>query len=457
MKKICILNGSVYDPRQGWQGEKRNIFIEEGIIVDEFPNPDHIIDARGKLVVAAGIDLNTHVATYGLNLARYSFGLPTAKEIGLAYAKMGYLHVNEPLMTIGTATAVHQELSSIPILDSSAFLVLEPRDFWRQFKGNRESEFEEMASFLLFSTRAIGIRVCDLSVFFPENFYRHRNVSTQKVISLLAALNPRRVGKICLPISPRLQEVEVKNASAFHLSQGSIDLHEGEIVNSVFDFLKNGASLDLSLSNGTGVAIFTGRHRKKASQRLLSFGVGLADPIVFAEKHEAQKGLHLARDMLDLRRSGVCFSFCGPPRLSVSPLEKLSDLLVKGVANGGISISEWIEATRSTPALLLGLGMKGHLGIGAQADIAIYDMDPKVPKGPIREKLQTCWVLMKKGTIIIDDFQFLINNVQKDTYYRKAPIVTRKTEPNFRMTFLQQKCLKVDPIFVRNEFGLSSE
>ena len=43
MKKVCILNGSVYDSRNGWQGERRDIFVEDGIIVDEFPNPDHVL------------------------------------------------------------------------------------------------------------------------------------------------------------------------------------------------------------------------------------------------------------------------------------------------------------------------------------------------------------------------------------------------------------------------------
>ncbi len=58
MKKICISNGSVYDPRQGWEGEKRDVFIEDGIIVDELSNPDYVIDALGKLVTPAGIDLS---------------------------------------------------------------------------------------------------------------------------------------------------------------------------------------------------------------------------------------------------------------------------------------------------------------------------------------------------------------------------------------------------------------
>ncbi len=42
-----------------------------------------------------------------------------------------------------------------------------------------------------------------------------------------------------------------------------------------------------------------------------------------------------------------------------------------------LTLDELITMTRSAPAKLLGMKFKGHLGEGAQADIAIYDLNPR--------------------------------------------------------------------------------
>ena len=33
--------------------------------------------------------------------------------------------------------------------------------------------------------------------------------------------------------------------------------------------------------------------------------------------------------------------------------------------------------TRSAPAKILGLDKRGHLGVGANADVAVYDLEPE--------------------------------------------------------------------------------
>jgi hypothetical protein len=456
MKRISIINGMAFDPRQGWKGENRDLFIEDGMIVDGFSHPDHVIDAKGRLVVAAGIDMHAHVASYGLNLARYSFEIPTVREIALSYARMGYLYVNEALMTLHTASAVHHELSSIPFLDTSASLVLDPRDFWQQFKGERTDDLESILSFLLAMTKSIGIKIYDPSIYFSMQHYRHRNTPTPGVLSALASLDKYKLGKICVQISSQLQGLDLKGASIFHLCQGSTDLTEENIVHSTFDLLRKGASLDLSLLDGTGLRVQTNNHRKGKGGRALSVGMGLAAPIVFFDKREPLKGFQLARRALDLRPSYISFSSGTSPRLLPgSTLGSLSDLLTKGSDDDGISISEWVEATRSTPAMILGLKTKGHLGVGAQADIAIYDIVPETPANLFREKLCSCWALMKKGVIVIRDFRFVNMDIQTETYYRKLVDPEAKSKPYTKGTMLQKECLQVDPIFIRNEVGLS--
>jgi formylmethanofuran dehydrogenase subunit A len=62
------------------------------------------------------------------------------------------------------------------------------------------------------------------------------------------------------------------------------------------------------------------------------------------------------------------------------------------------SLYEIAIITRAAPARMLGLTTKGHLGIGADADIAIYSR-----QGSIREMFETPRYLIKRGEVIVDN------------------------------------------------------
>jgi formylmethanofuran dehydrogenase subunit A len=65
------------------------------------------------------------------------------------------------------------------------------------------------------------------------------------------------------------------------------------------------------------------------------------------------------------------------------------------------SLYEIAIVTRAGPARLLGLASKGHLGVGADADVTIYDDDPD------REKMfRTPRYVLKDGLLIIEDHEF---------------------------------------------------
>ena len=55
--RIWIKNGIVYDPLNGIEGERKDIFIENGVIVEELSGKaEKILDVSGKVVLPAGID-----------------------------------------------------------------------------------------------------------------------------------------------------------------------------------------------------------------------------------------------------------------------------------------------------------------------------------------------------------------------------------------------------------------
>jgi len=64
--------------------------------------------------------------------------------------------------------------------------------------------------------------------------------------------------------------------------------------------------------------------------------------------------------------------------------------------------------------------MKGHLGVGADADVAIYDIDPRVID-PSREyekilkAFQRAWCVIKDGEIVVKEGE-IVQSVYGKTY-----------------------------------------
>jgi formylmethanofuran dehydrogenase subunit A len=78
--------------------------------------------------------------------------------------------------------------------------------------------------------------------------------------------------------------------------------------------------------------------------------------------------------------------------------------------------------TRASPAKLLGLQeTKGHLGIGADADVAIYDInpfttDPSKDYTKIITAFRRAWITIKDGEIVVNKGE-VINPISGATYY----------------------------------------
>jgi formylmethanofuran dehydrogenase subunit A len=94
--------------------------------------------------------------------------------------------------------------------------------------------------------------------------------------------------------------------------------------------------------------------------------------------------------------------------------------------------------TRAAPAKLLGLDkFKGHLGIGADADIAIYDLNPK-EVDPSREyekfvkSFKRAWLVIKGGEIVVKEGE-IVKTVYGKTYYAEpeVPVELKKELETF--------------------------
>ena len=107
--------------------------------------------------------------------------MPSPRELAQSYARLGYTHIHEPFLTVPTANYVHQELAAIPILDTSASLTLNLRDFdtWLRDADN----FPEVCtawSYLLEHSRALNFGLVEPFVRYRQDFYVHRTLISSR-------------------------------------------------------------------------------------------------------------------------------------------------------------------------------------------------------------------------------------------------------------------------------------
>src|SRR6266850_644037 len=67
---LRIVNGRVYDPANGVDGEVRDVCIADGRIVADVAPEAGRIDAHGMAVMPGGVDMHCHIAGSKVNLAR---------------------------------------------------------------------------------------------------------------------------------------------------------------------------------------------------------------------------------------------------------------------------------------------------------------------------------------------------------------------------------------------------
>ncbi len=106
------------------------------------------------------------------------------------------------------------------------------------------------------------------------------------------------------------------------------------------------------------------------------------------------------------------------------------------------SLQEIAIVTRAAPARLLGLKHKGHLGVGADADITIYDEHENR-----EEMFKTARYVLKDGHLFIKNHEFCADPVGR--IYQVAPDYDKKIEDEIRPFFDEYYSVQFDnyPVF----------
>lgn len=176
-----LMGGKIYDPAQELDGVVGDIFICDGLIVDDpgrGAQIDIVHDVTGQIVMAGGVDIHSHIAGGNVNTARmllpeqfpraFEQGemLPvdrcsfTASEIGTLYARMGYTTVVEPAVLPSTARTAHMEMSDIPVIDKAALAILGNDDFLLRLLRSSapQTMINDYVAWTLEATRALGLK-----------------------------------------------------------------------------------------------------------------------------------------------------------------------------------------------------------------------------------------------------------------------------------------------------------
>jgi len=193
MSLTRLKGGTLYDPANGVDGEKRDIYFRDGRIVHnangESIAPDRDFDANGMVVMAGGIDLHSHIGGGKTNLSRLllpedhrddpravpdrpnegrymrlpSCGVcaPGTLAAGYRYAEMGYTAAFEPAMIASNARHAHLEMGDTPIIDHGAYVMMGNDELFLQMLAANE-DFERLRDYVgwtIDSSKALGVKV----------------------------------------------------------------------------------------------------------------------------------------------------------------------------------------------------------------------------------------------------------------------------------------------------------
>jgi formylmethanofuran dehydrogenase subunit A len=180
--ELLIRNGFVYDPINGVNGEKMDIAVKDGKIVEKVnERRAKKIDVSGMVVMPGGVDIHSHIAGGKVNSGRLlrpedhfkdferktavtrsgvGYSIPSTFTTGYRYARMGWTTVMDPAMPPLEAKHTHEELSDTPIIDKASYPLI--GDWWFVLEYLRDGRIEECArhvAWMIKATKGYAIKL----------------------------------------------------------------------------------------------------------------------------------------------------------------------------------------------------------------------------------------------------------------------------------------------------------
>ncbi len=183
---LKITNGRVFDPRNGVEGEVKDIYLDGDKVVSGPATPDvETIDAAGCVVMPGGVEIHSHVAGGKVNTGRImcpedhtehvrartavtragcGYTVPTTFMTGYEYSRLGYTTLFEAAVPPLLARHAHEELRDIPLLDSGCYtlmgnnrLVMETIS--ESDEAARRERLQGVVAWLLRATKGYAVKI----------------------------------------------------------------------------------------------------------------------------------------------------------------------------------------------------------------------------------------------------------------------------------------------------------
>ncbi|ADG13786.1 formylmethanofuran dehydrogenase subunit A [Methanocaldococcus infernus ME] len=510
--EYIIKNGIVYDPINGVNGEKMDICVKDGKIVEKVSEDAKVIDASNCVVMAGGIEIHSHLAGPKVNIGRMmrpedsikeiyakkglrcgtGFSIPSTFKTGYQYCELGYTFALEAAMPPLKARHVHEEFLFTPQIDVAALPLF--GNNWIVFKYIMEKDYKALAAYvawMLKATKGYGIKIVNpggteawgwgTNVHSLDDPVPGFDITPKEIVKGLGMVNellglphsihvhPNDLGhpgnyEVTIETMKLLEDVKAKPKigerwSSYHnthiqfhayggtswkdfeskaleiidyvnkskhvtIDVGQVTLDEtttmtadGPMEYDLYMMTKfKWANCDVELETGSGVVPFI--YSRKNPVHSVQWAIGLefllytdTDKVILTTDHP---------------NAGP---FTRYPRILAWLLSKKyrEDWLYNKVhkwarertalpdADKEYDMYEVAKVTRANQAIALGLSESmGHLGVGANADIAIYEIDPEEKDGKKIEKaFRYAKYVLKDGEVIVKD-----GEIVKEKFYR---------------------------------------
>jgi formylmethanofuran dehydrogenase subunit A len=529
---LILKNGMVYDPINGINGDKMDILIQNGKIVEKIKGKAEVLDCSKKIVMPGGVEIHSHIAGGKVNSGRLlrpedhakfvmpksvttrsgsGFSTPSTFITGYLYSRLGYTTAMTPAMPPLMARHTHEELRDIPMLDKGAYTLVDGN--WFVLKYLKEKDMEKCAAYvawLLRETKGLVIKIVNpggteawgwgkncRSLDDPVPYFE---VTPREMIKGLIEINEM----LRLPHSVHLHANNLGRLGNFKTTEETLKIPSRKAANRQALYLthvqfhcyggdtwKNFESKAESVARAVNdkVIIDTGNvtlddtttmtadgpmeyylqsltHLKWINRNIeMETSPGIT-PFVFSPKMSTasiQWAIGLELSLLidpwkvlmstDHPNGGPFIRY---PRIiawlmSEKYRAETMSMLNKAVEKRSIlntldkeyDFFEIAIITRAGQAKALGLDFKGHLGIGAHADVAVYDIDPENidPSNDYRDienKFSSASYTIKDGEIVVKDGE-IVKVINGRTYWVNASVdddlekdVLKDIEYNFK-------------------------
>ena len=525
MPLLRIQNGTVYDPRNGIDGQVRDLWIQDGRFIeppsDPDVRPDRTLDATGLVVMPGGVDMHCHIAGPKVNTARKMMpddkrtakpvmrtrftrsgtggAVPSTFATGYLYAGLGYTTAFDAAIPPLAARHTHEEFQDTPIIDKGFYVLMGNNHYvLKQIHENNPERLRAYIAWLLNATKGYACKLVNpggVEVWKSrggnantlDDIVDHFGVTPRQIIQGVAhAANdlglPHPVHIHCNNLGmPGNWAVTLETMKAleghrghithiqFHSYGGDpddqrtfrsnvpqlveyVNSHEnitidvgqvmfGETASMTGDgplgyYLHNvygrkWFSSDTEMETGCGIVPIT--YKDKSLVHAIQWAVGLEwyllmqDPWRVAMSTDHPNGSsflaypQIVALLMDRTRRDEMLARV-PPK--VRERTTLADL------DREYTLNEIAIITRAAPAKMLGLDRKGHLGIGADADVTMYQ-----PEADIQRMFELPKYVLRAGEVVVENGEIRSNVEGKLLHV--APAYDESAVPDIQAWFEQ--------------------